>query len=187
MVIDEDSMIELQWEPADDADSALYDMLMQVTDGEPQSMVEGAPGESGFEAWRILMQWYDPCNTNNETDIVNRLISVARCKKPEDIPHAIARWEKEWALYIEKTGEKLPERWRNTLLLRLVPLEYERELNLRYAKGGGTYPALREDIMNWVQQASRGVVPMHMGSLAKGERGGSECPSSQKSISESKA
>ena len=58
-----DDFHEMDWAPAEEADAALFDMLMTTTDGEPQGMVAGAFGdEAGFEAWRVLMQWYDPCN-----------------------------------------------------------------------------------------------------------------------------
>ena len=138
-VIDKDTLLELSWPHAQEADGALYDMLMCNTDGEPQGMVASAPGEeSGFEAWRILMSWYDACNANNETDIVNSLINIKRVKEAKDLPHAINMWEKEWSIYVEKTGEKLPERWRSTLLMKLVPSYFERAINMRYNKGGVT-------------------------------------------------
>ena len=88
--IDEDTMVELSWEPADQANAALFDMLSMITEGEALGIVLGSTGiEAGFEAWRQLMTWYDPCNAHNETDIVNQLISLKRVKEPKDIPPAI--------------------------------------------------------------------------------------------------
>ena len=50
-VIDFEAINELEWEPANQADSALYDILMAITRGEAQCMVKNAAGdESGFEA-----------------------------------------------------------------------------------------------------------------------------------------
>ena len=39
----------LEWQPSKEANSALFDILMSITDGEPQTMVENANGdENGF-------------------------------------------------------------------------------------------------------------------------------------------
>ena len=83
-------------------------MLPMITEGEPLSMVLGVTGiEAGFEAWRQLMNWYDPCNAYNETDVVNQLITLKRVKEPKDIPHAIYNWE-------QQMGQIRREDWRET-------------------------------------------------------------------------
>ena len=60
--------------------------------------------------------------------------------------------EREWAQYIDRTKESLPQRWKVSLLLRMIPVENEREIRLRYVKSKDiTYAELCENLFAWVQ------------------------------------
>ena len=52
------------------------------------------------------MQWYDSFTANNEMDIVNQLLTIKRCKKPEEVMSALHHWENEWSLYMDRTQDK---------------------------------------------------------------------------------
>ena len=124
--ITEEDVSLLEWPVASEASASLYDLRIRITDGEPQTMVEAEDAtENGFECWRKIIQWYDSVTANNEMDIVNSLISVTRCKKPEAVMAAIQNWENEWAIYVDRTKESLPERWKSNLLLKIIPTEHE--------------------------------------------------------------
>ena len=88
-VLTEQYIDDMDIDDAQELDSELYDLLMTITDGESQTMVENTPGEEpGFEAWRKVVRWFDPTNSLNEMDKVNQLISVPRCKKIADVTRA---------------------------------------------------------------------------------------------------
>lgn len=167
-VIDFEALNELDWEPVAQADAALYDMLMVLTRGEPQAMVKNAEGnECGFEAWRVITQFYDLVNANNAIDIMNHLTNVRRCKKFEDVNAAINNWESEWAKYINRTNVKIPEEIRANILLKILPVDMEHEMRTRYVQKGMTYPQLRNDVSNWIQLNVKSVIGMHIGTLTE--------------------
>ena len=98
------------------------------------------------------------------------LLSVPRCKRLNDIIKTVEAWEREWAQYSERTKEALPERWKVSLLLRMIPVENEKEIRLRYVKSKDiTYAELRENLFAWVQQNAVGVVSMHLDSFEERE------------------
>ena len=78
-VIDFESLNSLAWEPALQADAALYDIRITITKGEPLIMVKNAPGdEAGFEAWRVITRYYDQINKCNANDHLNQITTVLR-------------------------------------------------------------------------------------------------------------
>ena len=66
--------------------------------------------EEGFECWRKLIQHYDPLGGDNELTMINTLLNVPRCKTMSQIIKTAEHWEREWAQYIDRTKESLPER-----------------------------------------------------------------------------
>ena len=56
--IDGNVMTSWSWSEAVEADGRLYDMLLLVTGGEANGIVESVPGR-GFEAWRLLNVRYN--------------------------------------------------------------------------------------------------------------------------------
>ena len=158
------------WKWALAANKSLYNMLISYTKGEAQIMLENSDPEQGFECWRKLIQHYDPQGGDNELTNINVLLSVPRCKRLNDIIKTVEAWEREWAQYSERTKEALPERWKVSLLLRMIPVENEKEIRLRYVKSKDiTYAELRENLFAWVQQNAVGVTGMHLDSFEERE------------------
>ena len=58
-VIDDIAVRQNPWQEAIAANGALYDMLVSVTQGDAQELVEMSPGQ-GFDAWRRLHERYNP-------------------------------------------------------------------------------------------------------------------------------
>ena len=142
-------------------------MLISYTKGEAQIMLENSDPDEGFECWRKLILHYDPQGGDNELTCISTLLSVPRCKRLNDIITTVEAWEKERAQYCDRTKENLPERWKVSLLLRMIPVDNEREIRLRHVKSKDiTYAELRENLFAWVQQNAIGATPMHIGSMS---------------------
>ena len=111
-----------------------------------------------------------PSGGRQRVDFISTLLSLPRCKRLNDIITTVEAWEKEWAQYCDRTKEALPERWKVSLLLRMIPVENEREIRLRYVKSKDiTYSELRENLFAWVQQNAIGATGMHIGSMSASE------------------
>ena len=124
-------LLQSGWKWAIPANRSLYNMLISYTKGEAQIMLENSDPDEGFECWRKLIQHYDPQGGDNELTCISTLLSVPRCKRLNDIITTVEAWEKEWAQYCDRTKENLPERWKVSLLLRMIPVDNEREIRLR--------------------------------------------------------
>ena len=101
----------LEWPVAEEADTALTNLLLQVTTDEPNCIADRLD-ERGFEAWRQLVARYDPYDDTNELENMGQILSVKRCKGMKDVPEAVAQWERELRIYSERTDFVLPEIWK---------------------------------------------------------------------------
>ena len=167
--LEDETIDAIQWEYTDEANGKLYDMLLMITDGESQNIIENTKGEEqGFEAWRKLVRWFDPSNAMNEMDKVNLLLGVPRCKNIAKVAGTVEQWESNWAEYVDKYPSSiLPESWRTNMLLKMIPEENEREIRLRYVGKGIQYPELRGHIFDWIQHNTAGKAPMQLDSAAQ--------------------
>ena len=66
-----------------------------------------------------------------------------------EVPKAIEVWEQDWANYIQRTQETLPEKMRTNILLGVVPQEFEDELRLRYMHEDIDYKTLRAHVFDY--------------------------------------
>ena len=86
-------------------------------------------------------------------DRLNNLLSWPRAEQGEQVAAAVDGWESALTAYTEPTGQDFPERFKVSLLLRMLPAECEAEVRMRYITGNTiTYEALREIVDAWVVQ-----------------------------------
>ena len=71
--IDSQVMTSWSWSEAVEADARLYDMLLLVTGGEANGIVESVPGR-GFEAWRLLNVRYNSVGEMYGYDKMNAIM-----------------------------------------------------------------------------------------------------------------
>ena len=126
-------------------------------------MINNVDPTKGYECWRKLAQHYDP--TGGESELDRHLLSAPRCKSLNSIISTIGSWEHNWALYMDRTKEALPERWRVKLLLRMEPKDIEQDIRLRYVQNikTVTYAQLREQVFADCTFNSKGLSGMHLG------------------------
>ena len=74
----------------------------------------------GFEAWRLLVQQYAPTGGAYELDSMIALMTLHQCKSLEELPGAVARFEKDVAAYNRRTGRGFPEEFKVPAFLRMV-------------------------------------------------------------------
>ena len=77
-----------------------------------------------------------------------------------DVSFRIEKWERELRLYKARTGFSMPEPWQTSLMLKMVPEEFEKELRLRYVSGTNSYSVIRQQIMNFAEQVTGSVTSM---------------------------
>ena len=86
-------------------------------------MIKNVDPTKGYKCWRTIAQDYDPTGGESELDRINLVLSIPRCRSLNSTISTVESWEQNWALYMDRTKEALPERWRVNLLLRMAPKE----------------------------------------------------------------
>ena len=79
----------------------------------------------------------------------------------------VESWEQNWAFYMDRTKEALPERWRVNLLLRMLPEENKQDISLKYVQNikTVTYAQLCEQVFAYCTSNSKGLGGMHLDAL----------------------
>ena len=76
------------------AGSKLHDMLLLITGGEAQGIVQQVPGW-GFEAWSFLNERFSSTGELYTFDKMNAIMKQTQVKHISAMPAAIAKFEKE--------------------------------------------------------------------------------------------
>ncbi len=172
MPIDDDELNSTNWRWVSEANQELYDLLMNLTSEEAQTIVELAPNQ-GFEAWRTLFRRMDPVGEDYEFEAAESLMSRERCKDIVELPSAIERWQRDLNAYQERTGERMPERWSVPVLFKLIPTKHYTEVKLRWRQDPEkNIVKFMASLMQWAndlkfeQRRQRGQRPMEVDAVA---------------------
>ena len=91
-----------EWPCAVDANHTLANLLLTVTSGKPNCIVDQC-GDRGFEAWRQLSQKYNRSDEIHELERISQLIIISCQKALKDVPQAVHKWENESVLNRART------------------------------------------------------------------------------------
>ena len=86
-----------QWEHIDEANTKLYDLLVQICTGEALTKIETTPGEeAGFEAWRRLARLCEPTSRLTRIDRLNMITHTTPCNNMKELLSKVEVWEQAW-------------------------------------------------------------------------------------------
>ena len=77
---------------AEDANKEFYNVLRALTTGGARNLVEKTPN-NGCEAWRKLLDEFDPKTTFNRQAIYDKLIDPKKAMAVEDLTGIMAEWD----------------------------------------------------------------------------------------------
>lgn len=117
--VDEGIMNGWGWDDAVRANSRLHDMLMVITGGEAQGIVETVPGK-GFEAWQLVSVRFNSVGEMYTYDKMSAIMRQNPVKHISEIPVATAKFEKDLKVFRERTGTGFPEVLKLPLLLQMI-------------------------------------------------------------------
>ena len=165
------------WRYKNVANEVLYDFLVLHTTEDAQTLVE-LQDENGLEAWRKLVQRFDPVGESYILDQMTNLMDVSRCSNLVELSSAINRWEKAHSTYQAKSGGKcVPEDWKVPILFKMIPKANLDEIKLKhkYARGEDkTYNGFSRILIELADEKryeakSRGKDDMDVDALARRE------------------
>ena len=146
--VDENVMTGWRWEDAVRANSRLHDMLVVITGGEANGIVESVPGK-GFEAWRLLNIRFNSVGEMYTFDKMSAIMRQNPVRHISEIPAAIAKFEKDLKVFRERTASEFPEVLKLPLLLQMIPASWKKEFETQFRMPGAhrTYDALANQLL----------------------------------------
>ena len=88
-------------------DSALYDQLTQMTEGEPLSIIQGVEDMSGLTSRRLLFKRFNPKTPARRMRAMMSVMQPQRVKDFRMVPKAITNWELKMLTLRKEFEEKL--------------------------------------------------------------------------------
>ena len=148
--IDAGTIASWNWKSGAAADSKLHDMLLLVTGGEAQGIVEAVPGE-GFEAWRLINVRFNTIGELYTYDKMNAMMHQTACKHISAMPASIAAFEKDLKIFRERTNTDFPEVLKLPILIQMIPTTWKKEFETQLRQPGGvarTYDSLANQLLS---------------------------------------
>ena len=165
----------------------LYLALAQLMEGEALGIIRNCSRSpfKGLEAWRRLIRRFDPHSIGRQRNILSKVLHPGQSKMP-DLSRAIERWIADVQRYEERSGKRLDEDIRASVIIEMTPNPLQQHLILNQSRLG-TYANILTEISAYLEHRfeseavnnDNGPSPMDVGSLVpkggkkgKGGKGG---------------
>ena len=151
---------------------SLYSMLVLNTSDQAKQIVTNGEDEDGINAWRRLVNNFDPRTMNQAIDFQKKAMKMTRVKSPEQITAAVAELEDLVRKYNDNRGDKVTfdETTQVCILYQILPENIENMLRLEMrhkAPGEVTYNHIKSAVISWLNSDTTGRAPMELGNLQK--------------------
>ena len=149
----------------------LFYILAMLLKGRALTIVQRAPEQAGFEAWRMLCIEFEPRLPARFQGMLQSILSPSI---EGDQVTAIYAWEKKCEEYEKQSGEKIGEQIRMAVLIsHLVSARLRTHLSLQAARLA-TYGAMRKEAVDFLRSQAAfiddgGSRPMDLSALEKGK------------------
>ena len=163
----------MNWAPAVEANSRLYDLLVMLLVDDALVIAENHQGQ-GFEAWRALCRRYDPAGEQFMFERMTSLLTRERCRDIGELPGAIEKWMRDLGLYEKKTGKTLEKEWRVPIIFQMIPLKQYSEVKARWQLNSEKdITKFSQELVVWANElrldqprTGRGPTPMDLDAMA---------------------
>ena len=142
----------MNWDEGAAAAPKLQDFLVQILDENALLLIDKPQLEArGFESWRLLVQQYAPSGGAYELDSMIALMTLHQCKSLNELPGAVAKFERDVDAYERRTGRAFPAEFKVPAFLRMVPKSHASDMRWRFSQGATDYDSLKTSILTYSQ------------------------------------
>ena len=154
----------------DSLSRSLYGILILQTSDQAKQIVGNGDKEDGINAWRRLVNQYDPKTMNQAIDYQKKAMKLGRAKSIDAIMPAINELEDLVRKYNDNRGDgvNFDETTKVCILYQILPETIENTLRLENRKepaGKVTYEYVKSGVISWLNSDTTGRVPMDLGAL----------------------
>ena len=160
----------------------LYNVLVQSVEGRALSILMGAEANNGLQAWRMLMDSYEPRIGGRYTAMLMGIIGPQwQNIKESEFLETLDSWEVLVRRYQDQSGEEVTPATKCAVVMKLAPQGIRLALRTSSSAIGSDYNKLKKCVKDYLQTgvafdpqgmskaASSGdVQPMDVGALEKG-------------------
>ena len=150
--------------PSSDAQGRqLHGWLRHKMRGLARQWVKGKDPAQGVQTWRSMLEKCDPTTGASLLDFQQKICEVKRVKNLQDLPNAIDTFEGEYRVYKAKVGKELDDLTRQNMLLRMLPMKWERQMRFTMHTRGRdmVYNTLKHELLDLAVNVS-GPMPTGM-------------------------
>jgi len=116
----------------------IYAALISYSSGVPMQIVHDATSANGFEAWRSLAHFYEPRLASRRLVVLTTLLEPDLGTESQCLERFL-KWERELRQEAAIVGQILGDELKIAVVLKRVPEELRRYLQLRSAEIAGSY------------------------------------------------
>ena len=132
----------------------LYLVLAQSLKGRPLDLLKTVSKSNGFEAYRILIQEYEPKTKNRTLGMLQSIMSPLFGKDPTQFMIDLVKWENEIREYCGLSGKTFDDDLKVALVTERAPAEIK--LHIQINSGAiADYDMLRELIRSYFQASEK--------------------------------
>ena len=174
-------------EPAQVHARTLYHILAQSVDGKALSVMMNVERQNGFEAWKALVDTYQPDLGGRHTSMLMGIISPSWEAVTEgDFLEALENWEVLVRRYQDQATDVVSNATKIAVLMKYSPSSLRGALRTNASMMGGDYDKVKKFIRDWLQSgvsysstgevanpsaAHQGAAPMDVGAIGYDKKG----------------
>ena len=163
----------------------LYNVLVQSVEGRALSILMGAEANNGLQAWRMLMDSYEPRIGGRYTAMLMGIIGPQwQNVKESEFLETLDSWEVLVRRYQDQSGEEVTPATKCAVVMKFAPQGIRLALRTSSSAIGSDYNKLKKCVKDYLQTGvafdpqgmsraanSGDVQPMDVGALEKGWKG----------------
>ena len=133
---------------------ALYRALaLKANKGEAATRIRQAGAGNGLEAWKLLMQYYEPKSRGRQREVFLR-ISRPKVDKNRSLLNNIESWEQDVRDYEKRFEKKVDQDLRVSVLLEMAPESIKEHIYINSEKFS-TYESIRDKLATYIESKSK--------------------------------
>ena len=130
---------QVPWDNAEAAAPKLQDFLLQIVDENAVLLIDKpALNERSWKSWPLLVPQYAPSGGVYELHSMMALMTIHQCKSLNELPGAVARFERDVNAYEKRTLRAFPPEFKFPAFLRMVPKSHASYMRWRFSQSPRT-------------------------------------------------
>ena len=160
----------------------LFHVLVQCAEGKALSILRNVEASNGFQAWKALVECYEPALGGRHTAMLMGIISPSWDKVEEaNFLETIEEWEVAIRRYEDQSGDRVTDGTKVAVVMKYAPTSLRSALRSASSSLGTDYNKIKKYVRDFLQagttynaqgeSAGQGPAPMDIGAIWDAPKG----------------